>query len=951
MKFFTFSRSCTGSRHCVVSTCKWAFLLAMLSEWAFSVECQILEVSSRPCKVYNLTYLDCRFQNIIDVPSDLAKNLTSLDLLVNNITSIRKDSFLALSQLVYLELSRNNIVEIEPYSFSRLERLEYLGLLRTGFAFKGGFHITTQTFHGLGQLRTLDLTLAGLNDVSKEYFFNTPNLRTLRLSLNFIYVLPEDTFEYVSKLELLDLGDLRELYLNWTRITTMPLDPISPLLNLRMLFIEGPFTIVDFNSTLTNLRSLSEVETNVCNFTDLNNLENAYCYDTNFSHAPFQELHTNSIILNEVVIEDENINKVLAGPFSPSTRELYLELVTGLSIKHINGEILNGVLNSSIEIIDLSRNDIVGIEPGTFHNMTNIKHLNLSSNAFCLLDKPAFEGLENLKILDLTSSHLFSVPYLRPLTHLQVFNMSFNSLKNPINYHAFREAPNLEVLILKHTSLSDLAISNGCLHNLTNLQVLDLSENELIYIPRIINENILTMPNLKKIDFSNNYHAHFMNNYRATLAPLTHLESADFSAVYPELFIFSNVTSLKELTMNNNNGQAGQWGGNFNKDWVKYQIYLPRLEFLSLSNSAIRVLSLDVVSSIPAIKHLDLTHNLLKSFDRSVFSTLSYLVTLDLSSNLIAEAINTWNQTSLHTILLHANKLTVIDEDWISEEYLPSLKTLDVSSNSLKCNCDLVWFRMWIETDANVNLIDYGTYTCTSPTNNSKLIHLKDFNPNRLQCTSPFPLILTIVGSILFAMLFILIVISVYHRWYIRYGCFLLRLKVRGYREITDETEMQKSFDAFVSYNSKDLQWVLHTLVPTLETGDEPTFRLCTDYRHFIAGKSIVDNILDSILDSRKTILVLTPNFVTSEWCHFELEMAQHRLFEDDRDVLIIIVLEDIPDKILPRRLRKLFCKKTFIKWPQEEEGREFILGQVKGCTAKAEFGGSFSRYVSDYRM
>eukprot|EP00058_Branchiostoma_floridae_P026017 XP_002611507.1 hypothetical protein BRAFLDRAFT_63858 [Branchiostoma floridae] len=79
-------------------------------------------------------------------------------------------------------------------------------------------------------------------------------------------------------------------------------------------------------------------------------------------------------------------------------------------------------------------------------------------------------------------------------------------------------------------------------------------------------------------------------------------------------------------------------------------------------------------------------------------------------------------------------------------------------------------------------------------------------------------------------------------------------------------------YDFFVSHSSKDANWVNYALLPALE-GDL-RFKGCVADRDFLPGKSVFDNIIDSIENSYKTLLILTPDFVNSVWCKYETEQA-----------------------------------------------------------------------------
>ncbi|XP_078674704.1 uncharacterized protein LOC144912843 [Branchiostoma floridae x Branchiostoma belcheri] len=79
-------------------------------------------------------------------------------------------------------------------------------------------------------------------------------------------------------------------------------------------------------------------------------------------------------------------------------------------------------------------------------------------------------------------------------------------------------------------------------------------------------------------------------------------------------------------------------------------------------------------------------------------------------------------------------------------------------------------------------------------------------------------------------------------------------------------------YDFFVSHSSKDADWVNFALLPAMEV--DLRFKGCVADRDFMPGKSVFDNIIYSIENSYKTLLILTPNFVTSEWCKYETEQA-----------------------------------------------------------------------------
>jgi TIR domain/Leucine rich repeat len=83
------------------------------------------------------------------------------------------------------------------------------------------------------------------------------------------------------------------------------------------------------------------------------------------------------------------------------------------------------------------------------------------------------------------------------------------------------------------------------------------------------------------------------------------------------------------------------------------------------------------------------------------------------------------------------------------------------------------------------------------------------------------------------------------------------------------------SYDVFVSYCDKDREWVLDHLIPNIERRSE--VRICLHERDFQVGLSILENIIQCMDQSRCLLLVISESFLKSNWCSFEMHLAQHR--------------------------------------------------------------------------
>jgi len=79
-------------------------------------------------------------------------------------------------------------------------------------------------------------------------------------------------------------------------------------------------------------------------------------------------------------------------------------------------------------------------------------------------------------------------------------------------------------------------------------------------------------------------------------------------------------------------------------------------------------------------------------------------------------------------------------------------------------------------------------------------------------------------------------------------------------------------YDAFISYSHKDNTWVRNVLLARLESEG---LRICIDTRDFEVGVPSLVNMENAVDQSRKTLLVLTPNWLSSEWTAFEALLVQ----------------------------------------------------------------------------
>ncbi|XP_052256094.1 neurogenic locus notch homolog protein 1-like [Dreissena polymorpha] len=91
---------------------------------------------------------------------------------------------------------------------------------------------------------------------------------------------------------------------------------------------------------------------------------------------------------------------------------------------------------------------------------------------------------------------------------------------------------------------------------------------------------------------------------------------------------------------------------------------------------------------------------------------------------------------------------------------------------------------------------------------------------------------------------------------------------VRLFQAYEDDDECQ--CDAFISFrsNTPDEDYVIHTLFPKLTR--EMGFNVNVHYKDFITGNEITNNIIYAVENSRRTILVVSPHYLTSNLTNME---------------------------------------------------------------------------------
>ena len=130
--------------------------------------------------------------------------------------------------------------------------------------------------------------------------------------------------------------------------------------------------------------------------------------------------------------------------------------------------------------------------------------------------------------------------------------------------------------------------------------------------------------------------------------------------------------------------------------------------------------------------------------------------------------------------------------------------------------------------------------------------------------------------------------------------------------ELKDREDFQ--YDIFVTFSTLDYPWVRDNLVPLLERRQ---INYCIHSRDFVIGKAILENMADSVYNSRKVLAVISENYLASKFCRQELDMALYRSVSvAPNPSLLLIRVDDVDKKKLPKSLQK----QTFLDYTSAME-------------------------------
>ncbi|XP_032437377.1 toll-like receptor 13 [Xiphophorus hellerii] len=906
----------------------------VLSHFTLKLLCLLLYINvSLPFSLKNCTIpheesssaevsLDCANRKLVTIPDDILKDAVSVKLGHNFIQRVHQRDFCGMSKMKILDLEYNHVVQVDDGSFTDLVSLKALYMSKNQLT-----NLTSNVFQGLSSLTVLDLSQNLIQFIHESAFRVLTSLETVNFQENMLQrIVDIQPILQLPQIHTLDLTnnlfysfETKDLHLNFSSglkelsvhshnlikfgITTpvfphlhklelsMSLKntsrwdlPDKPLLkNVTHLCLEMlPLSNEEIQKALQTFDSIYHLRLNfiyirirdgllaiACKIPTLRKLDLSTIDFSNYTLELAQCSQLTDLDLSLCLISELPQGSI------DSMRQMRFFNVSYNKLKKIPHDIRS---LSSLEILIMNDNIISNLGCEDFVNTTHLTELHLNGNRIAKLQRCVLESLTNLKLLNLSDNLLvtFKASTKVGLQKLEILDLSQNFIKLLNNYD-FRGLRSL-----KHLNVTSYFLENLKYYTFLGLKSLkSFSGSFPLYLV-----NLRTLPQLEKIQVNFIYNGPFRTPYLKTYEDSIRIKSLKSVSMahqgllyYLAQGVLHNLKHLEYFKAENIYLSAPY------SDTFQFN---QKLRSLIFTKTDLSELQPELFLPIPNLESLDLSESQLKSLDFLVHANLSALRYLKLTGN----ELNVINKTVFQS--------------------LPSLTFLDLDKNPFTCECSNADFIQWAKSNTQTQVVNAHQYVCSFPVSRRGSL-LLDFNFQPCLDDGGF---LCFVSS---TCLVVLTLLSsfVYHflRWHLTYTFHLLLAFLYDSRKGRKRDLHQ--FDAFVSYNVHDEDWVYREMLPVLE--GQQGWRLCLHHRDFQPGKPIIENITDAIYGSRKTICVISRSYLQSEWCSREIQMASFRLFDEKKDVLILLFLEEIPARHLSPyyRMRKLVKKRTYLSWPQ----------------------------------
>ncbi|KXJ79871.1 hypothetical protein RP20_CCG027669 [Aedes albopictus] len=822
--------------------------------------------------------------------------------------------FEGLGQLENLTLSRG-VKGLDKGTFSRLPQLKRLIIEHNSLDLQPGI------FVALGNLTYLGLVYNHINEFKPGLFISLRNLEALSLSYNSINNLSTHSFN--------GLNSLRMLNLRFNHIESFDSETFAELTELSRLEIaSNPFISLPRGLFSQNLRLETLILT----------------YNKNLSTLP-EELLANLQELTIINLSHNAVRQLPQSLFHGSTGVTELNLSYN-RLDHLPEELLSD--QQQLQVFKLDHNQLESIPEHFLERNIELQKLHLSHNQLKSLSEKAFSKLTNLKELHLENNRLLDVsilvfngtPILEELymqnNRLAWQQMSFKQEVlsfAEIDSTPFRFLTKLRILNLKNNSIST-AFQEWYTNNL-KLQTLDLSFNRI----RLLSGTQLQFQSNITVNLSYNKITHIFLLHDLVVQPsqtinvdlnnnplncncnilkfvqLVQSKSKNGLQFTTDHLHCAEPSNLRDISIDHLQTKDLLCDFESAEDCPnKCQCAMRTLDYTVIVNCSGR--GLTEVPELPTPSKLHESFNSLElHVENNLLTGLPNLTgyreisRIYASNNSIRELLPQNIPASLRFMDLSHNKLQMIDDQTLITLNLSThLETLQLSQNPWLCDCSASNFLIFIQQ--NHHLISDISGVLCHPSGRS----LASITVNNL-CYKDYTTQIVISFMVAAFGLLVGMISVLFFRYQTELKVWLFTHNLFLSLITEEELDKDKLYDAFISYSHLDEEFIVDELIPKLE--NEPmNFKTCWHVRDFMPGEMIMTQIIKSIEASRRTVIVLSKNFLESSWAKQELRQAHVQSMEENRVRVIVVIYDDFGDiDSLDGELKAYLKTKTYVRW------------------------------------
>ena len=366
------------------------------------------------------------------------------------------------------------------------------------------------------------------------------------------------------------------------------------------------------------------------------------------------------------------------------------------------------------ESLDLSSNQLAALSTEQLPVMRSVRYLKLDDNTISELFTNAFAKFPALYELQLKSNRISNIQdgAFKGLDQLRILNLQNNRLsrldKGVLSYLR------LDALYLNYNAFQDLSMIH---FDDVITSELHLDGNDLSLLQRADLDQL--SGSVKHFNLSFNRRSlviddQTFNDFNFSSISLTYNGLNDFS------FLQHVTTSVLDLT------------GNDQLDVASLQLFssLSSVEELYLDNCGISEITAECLRHLTSLRVLHLSRNDIKALPLDVFSNNPSLQEVKLSYNQISSVTSSFlsHTPQLQTIDLRYNKIQTLPESLRAS--FDALNDVILHGNPFHCNCELRWFRDWLQ-QSHIQATD--AYTCHSP----KAEYMIYKRPSEFSCSAP----------------------------------------------------------------------------------------------------------------------------------------------------------------------------------------------------------------------